>query len=289
MVNVYRPQSLSEALEIIAFTECTVFAGGTDLMVKKKQWTGLMPAFEKPVLFISELKELREIRIEDEFLYIGSACTFSGLLDSLLIPESYKQVFMEIASPAVRNIATIGGNICNSSPAGDSLPLLYALDAVIIIESSCRKLEVPIQEFITGPGRNVLNSGELVTAIKLPLKSFEKVVYRKVSTRKSTALSKVSFVAMAVTKENKLHDIRIAFGAVAPTIIRSRDIEEEIIYCCSKGYLDKTEIIRDYATLIKPIDDQRSTAFYRREVCKRLLTDYIDNNLAMVLRDGEMK
>lgn len=289
MVNVYRPLNLKDALEIIAYTECTVFAGGTDLMVKKKQCPGVMPAFEKPVMFISELEELKDIRVEKKFLHIGAACTFARLLESQHIPQAYKQVFMQIASPAVRNIATIGGNICNSSPAGDSLPLLYALDAVILIESSCRKIEIPIEEFITGPGRNILNSGELVTAIKLPIKHFEKVVYRKISARKSNALSKVSFVAMASIRDNGLNDIRMAFGAVAPTVIRSRDIEEAIIYSCSLGNLDVSEIISYYSALIKPIDDQRSTAFYRRAVCKRLLTDFMDNCAAMVLRDGAIK
>lgn len=276
MVNVY-PKSLEEALEAIIFTDYIVFAGGTDLMVKKKQWAGLLPAFDKPVMFISELNELKQIRMKEGFLYIGAACTFSNLIGSPLIPELYKQVFMQIASPAVRNIATIGGNICNSSPAGDSLPLLYALDAELIIKSSCRRVEMPIEEFITGPGRNIITSSELVTEIKLPTLAFEKAVYKKVGTRKSTALSKVSFVALANMENEIISDIRIAFGSVAPTVVRSRDIEEEIMAMSSQGNLDVNQIIRDYGTLIKPIDDQRSTAFYRKEVCKRLLKDFIKN------------
>jgi CO/xanthine dehydrogenase FAD-binding subunit len=289
MVDAYRPKTLKDALEAIIYTEHIVFAGGTDLMVKKKQWASLMPAFDKPVLFIADLDELKQITVAGGYLTIGAACTFSSLIDSPLIPALYKQVFMQIASPAVRNIATLGGNICNSSPAGDSLPLLYALDATIIIENSCRKIEIPIADFIIGPGRNRLNSSELVTAIKLPVIDFDKAVYKKVSARRSTALSKVSFVAMAKLGDNKLDDIRISFGSVAPTVVRSRDVEEAIIYNCSNGSFDKTEIISYYATLIKPIDDQRSTAFYRRTVCKRLLVDFMDVHLGGVLRAGEFK
>lgn len=276
MVNAYKPKSLIEALEAMAFTEHIVFAGGTDLMVKRKQWAGLLPSFDKPVIFISDLNELKQIRSEDESLYIGAACTFASLIDSSMIPDFYKEVFMQIASPAVRNMATIGGNICNSSPAGDSLTLLYALDAALIIESSCRRTEKPIADFITGPGRNTLTSSELVTAIKLPIQIFEKTCYKKVSPRKSNALSKVSFVALANMEKDVYKDIRIAFGSVGPTVIRSLDIEEEIITMSSQGILDSCQVIKDYATLIKPIDDQRSTAFYRKEVCKRLLADFME-------------
>lgn len=284
MVITYRPKSLIEALESIVFNEYTVFAGGTDLMVKRKQWAGLMPTFDKPVMFISDLDELKQITIKDGFLFIGAACTFSGLIESPLIPEFYKQVFMQIASPAVRNSATIGGNICNSSPAGDSLPLLYALGADLIIESSCRRVEVPIADFIIGPGRNILTSSELVTGIKLPIQDFEKTCYKKVSPRKSNSLSKVSFVAMANIENDVYKDIRIAFGSVAPTVVRSLDIEEEIIAMSSQRNLDIGQIVRDYATLIRPIDDQRSTAFYRKEVCSRLLADFINSNATSSLR-----
>jgi xanthine dehydrogenase FAD-binding subunit len=280
MVITYRPKSLIDALEAIAFTEYTVFAGGTDLMVKKKQWAGLLPVFDKPVMFISDLDELKQISIESGFIYIGAACTFSSLIESPLIPEFYKQVFVQIASPAVRNSATIGGNVCNSSPAGDSLPLLYALDAELVIESSCRRVEIPIVDFITGPGRNILTSSELVTAIKLPIKDFEKTYYKKVSPRKSNSLSKVSFVAMANIENDVYKDIRIAFGSVAPTVVRSIDIEMEIINMSSQFTLDISQIIKDYESLIKPIDDQRSTAFYRKQVCKRLLEDFLSNNAA---------
>jgi CO/xanthine dehydrogenase FAD-binding subunit len=280
MVITYRPKSLMEALEAIEFTDYTVFAGGTDLMVKRKQLAGLLPSFDKPVMFISDLAELKQVAIKDGFLYIGAACTFADIIENSLIPEFYKEVFMQIASPAIRNSATIGGNICNSSPAADSLPLLYALDAALVIENSCRRAELPISEFITGPGRNILTSSELVTAVKLPIQSFEKACYKKVSSRRSNALSKISFVAMANIENDVYKDIRIAFGSVAPTVIRSLDIEEDIITMSSQHALDINQIARDYATLIKPIDDQRSTAFYRKEVCNRLLRDFLGNHTA---------
>jgi xanthine dehydrogenase FAD-binding subunit len=279
MVASYKPKTLQEALEILEFEDCTVFAGGTDLMVKKKQWAGLEPSFDKPVMFISEIKELTALYRDDKYIFIGAACTLSLLIDSEIIPSFYKDVFVEMASPSIRSTATLGGNICNASPAADSLPLLYALDAILLIENSCRKMEVPIDEFITGPGRNILKTGELITAIKIPIKEFTVAAYRKVGARKSTALSKLSFVGLANIDHEGLHDIRLSFGAVAPTLVRNRGIEEEIVSMYSSGFIDMYEINKYYGVLIKPIDDQRSTAEYRKSVCLRLLADFIKNIL----------
>jgi xanthine dehydrogenase FAD-binding subunit len=279
MVASYKPKTLQEALEILEFEDCTVFAGGTDLMVKKKQWAGLEPSFDKPVMFISEIKELTALYRDDKYIFIGAACTLSLLIDSEIIPSFYKDVFVEMASPSIRSTATLGGNICNASPAADSLLLLYALDAILLIENSCRKMEVPIDEFITGPGRNILKTGELITAIKIPIKEFAFAAYRKVGARKSTALSKLSFVGLANIDHEGLQDIRLAFGAVAPAVVRNRGIEEEIVSMYSSGFIDMYEINKYYGVLIKPIDDQRSTAEYRKSVCLRLLADFIKNIL----------
>lgn len=279
MVEVYKPKALKEALEILEFKDCTVFAGGTDLMVKKKQWAGLSPSFDKPVMFISEIPELTKLYQDEGFITIGAACTLSQLIESELIPGFYKDVLVEMASPSIRNTATIGGNICNASPAADSLPLLYALDAVLLIENSCRKIEVPIEDFILGPGQNILHTGDLITAIRIPKRDFTIVEYRKVGARKSTALSKLSFIGLAHMDKGKLQHIRLAFGAVAPTVVRNRDIEKEILSMHLAGFLDMQEISNYYSILIKPIDDQRSTASYRRTVCLKLLENFIKNKL----------
>lgn len=279
MVDTYKPKSLKEAVDILSYIDCIVFAGGTDLMVKKKQWSGLAPCFEKPVMFISEIKELKDIHIDGDCLVIGAACTLSELINNGLIPDYFKTVLKQMASPAIRNTATIGGNICNASPAADCLPLLYAMDASLEILSSCRKSNVPISEFILGPGKTALWSDELLTAVRVPLRDFNTVMHKKVGTRKATALSKVSFIGMADMNQDGLQDVRIAFGSVATTVVRSRDIEEELIGMISSGNIDIEEILGDYNIFIKPITDQRSTAFYRKEICKRLLMNFIFDSL----------
>ena len=289
MVRAYKPDSLREALEIVSREKCIILAGGTDLMVKKKHWPIMENEFDKIVLFLSDLKELKEIRKEkgsdkernndEDILNIGATCTCSQIIESKLVPDFLKGVFLNMASPAIRNIATIGGNICNSSPAGDSLPMLYAMDALLILENLDGNREIHIEDFITGPGKNVMRRDEILTQIKIPLKNFDVKVYKKVGTRRAVALSKLSFIGLSDTKESKLTDIRIAFGAVGPTVVRSRDAENEIIKMCAQSMLDIKKIRIIYEGLIKPIDDQRSTAFYRSEVCLRLIEDFLLNKV----------
>jgi xanthine dehydrogenase FAD-binding subunit len=275
VVEALKPLSLKDALEAAARQNSIIFAGGTDLMVKKKRWTGLEPDFNKPVILISELPELRGVRKEAGYLLIGAACTCSQIMENKLAPQLIKQIFSELASPAIRNTATIGGNICNASPAGDSLPILYALDAILCLESFSVKREVSIQEFIIGPGKTVLRDNEILTCIKVPIKEFQMESYKKIGTRKSTALSKVSFTGLAEISEGKLKDIRLAFGASAPTVVRNRRAEEEIIKMFGRGSVEFKNARDIYGKLLKPIDDQRSTRFYRKEVCLRLLGNFL--------------
>lgn len=246
-------------------------------MVKKKNWAGVEPVFDKPVVFIGGLKEISEIKAENGILSIGGACTLSAIAGSALIPEFMKPVFLNMASPAIRNIATLGGNICNSSPAGDSLPLLYALDAYLVLQKSGARREVPVKDFITGPGRNTAGQDEILTEVRIPIEEFGIYEYRKVGTRKSTALSKVSFMGIAKVREGVISDIRLAFGAVGPTVVRDRNMEKEVIHMSLNGMVDIPKIKSMYESIIKPIDDQRSTEKYRRETALRLLEDFIVN------------
>lgn len=265
MVKAYRPENLKEALKIISEEECTIFAGGTDLMVKHRQWSGLVPGFEKPVVFIGGLKELKGISKNQGYISIGSAATCFDILSSPILPAYIREPALSMASPAIRNAATIGGNICNSSPAGDMLPVLYALDAVLVLESRSEVREVSIQDFIEGPGRNIIKKQELLREIKVPDKAFDIYLIKKVGTRKANALSKLSFAGLAQLKGCSISDIRMAFGAVGPTVIRDTGIENKIAN--SWDYTEAEGEAELYRNVIKPIDDQRSTAFYRMEVC----------------------
>ncbi|WMJ79755.1 FAD binding domain-containing protein [Clostridium sp. MB40-C1] len=277
MVKGYRPSNLKEALELLNKEECILLSGGTDLMVKRKRCSGVEPLFDKPVVFIKDLLELKNITFKNNILTIGAACTCSQIANNDLVPEYIKEVVLCMASPGIRNMATIGGNICNSSPVGDTLPALYALETVLVLESLSEKREIPISEFIVGPGKNIIRKDEILKEIKINIKDFNKVLHRKVGTRKSIALAKLSFMGLAKVENGKIEDIRLAFGAVGPTIINSKKIENEIIKKGTIGKEDIEEIKTKYGEIIKPIDDQRSKANYRKGICLNLLGYYLED------------
>ncbi len=267
----YRPHDLHEALRIRAETGAIPLAGGTDLMVAGRRRAGISPRFNKPVIFIGGLGELRFIRRDQDTLRIGSTATFSDLLADAAVPGIFKTVFSEIASPAVRNRATIGGNICNASPAGDTLPLLYALDASLVIEKMDGERLLPVDKFIRGPGETVLQKEELLTEIQLPFADLNLFYYRKIGTRRGYSCSKVSFFGGARIADGRLEDVRIALGSVAPIVVRSKEAEMRIK---NNNNLELESLVPDavvsYEKIIDPIDDQRSTACYRKNVTLRL-------------------
>jgi CO/xanthine dehydrogenase FAD-binding subunit len=272
MVNVYRPLNLMDALTIRISEHVHVLAGGTDFMVKRRR---LSPD-DRPVLCISQLKELRQIVRNRDELCIGAACTLSELLMSPLLPDYLKRPISEMASPAIRNIATIGGNLCNASPAGDALPMLYALDAVLYLQSVAGQEVVAVQDFILAPGKTQLGDEQLLTEIRIPLLRDWHCTYRKVGTRCANSLSKLSFYAIADRSAQCLRDIRIAFGAVAPTVVRCREAEQAILYGIHLPTVDYLQQITAYYDgLLKPIDDVRSSHTYRRAVSLRLLKQYL--------------
>lgn len=277
MVNCLVPSTLKEALEFIKNEDAYIFAGGTDLMVKKKNWSGVVPKFDKSVVFVNKLKELREIKLEEDYLMIGSACTFNELAESDKVPAYLKEVSLNIASPAIRNIATIGGNICNASPAADILPPLYAVRAEVVLESIDGSRRLPIEKFILGPGKTAMGQEEILREVVVPVKKYSSYFYKKVGTRKSTALSKLSFFGLINMQGDTIEHIGIAIGAVAPTVVVSRELESSIKGLNIKKLANiKNSVLEGYSKLIKPIDDQRSTAEYRKQVAVNLLEDFLN-------------
>lgn len=276
MVDSYRPKDLKEALQIRAQYGSTPLAGGTDLMVRYQSWTGTVPLFTNSIMFVGHLKEINFVKKEDSILVIGGTATLTSVLNHPDTPVVLKEAVLSIAAPALRNNATLSGNICNASPAGDSICALYALDAVIVMEKSGSSREVPIEKFITGPGRTVLASDELVTAVKVPLKSSSVIDFTKVGTRRANALSKLSFTGIADYKNSRIDSIAIAFGAVGPTVIRSVELEKKLIGLSGRDIKSIiSSVLEDYSTVIVPIDDQRSSAEYRKKVALNLLEKYL--------------
>ncbi|MGO4886171.1 FAD binding domain-containing protein [Anaerobacillus sp. MEB173] len=274
----FRFERLDQTLTQLNNEDCMIIAGGTDVMVLHKNYRGLPARIGKPVVFIDHLNELKQVYIQGHDLHIGACCTYSELLENRFIPDTLKRAIKTIAAPAIRNRGTLGGNICNASPAGDTLPLLYVYNAQLLLRSVNGQRLVDISEFIQGPRRVQRLANELLVEIILPdvLDEGSRIIFEKIGNRNADAIAKVSFAGSLRLKKDRIVDARFAFGAVGPTIVRSSAIEQKLI---GKSFpLDQKvmeEIIADFDSIIKPIDDQRSTAAYRKTVALNLLRYFL--------------
>ncbi|WNR45779.1 FAD binding domain-containing protein [Paenibacillus roseipurpureus] len=275
----YRYKRLEETLSRLSKEECQIIAGGTDVMVQHKSPRGTPAKFDKPIVFIDQLKELKQVYKMNHDIHIGACCTYSEMMKHPLIPGILKKAIKEIAAPAIRNRGTIGGNICNASPAGDTLPLLYIYNAKVRLVSAKGERMIEIQDFIQGPRKvNRLND-EIVREIILPEvhEDLTHFVFEKVANRRADAIAKISFAGLLRRDEGRISDARFAFGAVGPTIVRSMDIEKKLLsaaFPLDNKFIDG--IVADFECLLKPIDDGRSTAVYRKTVALHLLRHFLE-------------
>lgn len=276
----FRPASLSEALNIRKNDDVMVYCGGSDVMIKYRSWSGTPAQFPKDVLYIGHLKELKSVDVSDFKITIGATVSYAQFLQDERIPTECKKPVEQIGSVAIRNIGTFAGNICNASPAGDTLPMLYALNAKVIVTSTVGKREIAIENFITGPGSTCLKNDEILTHIIIPNKTFSHTFYYKVGTRKANAISKVSVFAVADVVEHRVADIRIAVGSCGPTVIRLREAEEKIINSnISDLELMIKSLLAMYDDRIVAIDDVRSTKVYRSKVALNLIETFLVKEL----------
>lgn len=277
MVTGFYPKTVKEALALKKkYPNALLVAGGSDVMTGKKK--------AERVIFLNQIQKIKSVVLEDTILRIGAGNTYHELLKKPEVPELLKKTIRNIASPAVRNVGTMTGNICNASPAGDTLPVLYALDAKVVKASMdetgyVKEEKVPIESFILGIRKVDLKPEEMVVAVELEKENFEsmtRVYYQKVGARQAEAISKLSFAALLKTDQDVITDIRIAFGSVGITVVRKKELEERIKGLSVAQLLEKKEeIVKWYEEILHPIDDQRSTAAYRKKVCLNLLDDFL--------------
>lgn len=279
-ITSYRFMSLEETISQLSREDCQIIAGGTDVMVQHKSPRGSPAKFVKPIVFIDHLKELKQVYMMNHDIHIGACCSFSDMMEHPLIPKILKKAIKEIAAPAIRNRGTIGGNICNASPAGDTLPLLYIYNAKIRLRSSKGERVAEIRDFIQGPRKVSRLKDEIVTEIILPEVQEDSTyfVFEKVANRRADAIAKISFAGSMRWDEGRICDARFAFGAVGPTIVRSMDIEKKLLgeaFPLDNELIDG--VVADFESILKPIDDQRSTAVYRKTVALNLLRHFLEN------------
>ena len=245
-------------------------AGGTDLMV---QVTGEIGAPPERVLDLWALDELRGIRLEGDELVIGALTTYTEIRRSPIVAEfvpSLAECAATIGAAQIQNRGTIGGNVVNASPAGDTLPVLLAAGARIVLGSAAGERVVAADAFWTGYRATARRDDELVTAVHIPIVPGREIRFRKVGTRRAQAISKVVMALVWTPDADRWTDVRLALGSVAATPIRVPRTES--VLEGAPPHRDVADAAAEaLAAEITPIDDVRSTAEYRRAVAARVL------------------
>ena len=236
-------------------------AGGTDLYV------GLHFGTERGTRFLDlqGLAGLRGIRARGERLSIGALTTYAEILRSPLVARRLPilaAAAREVGSPQIQSRGTLGGNVANASPAGDTLPVLAVAEAIVVLRSVDGERRVPFADFYTGYRQSVRRPDELLVSFEVPPVGGRQW-FRKVGTRAAQAISKVVMAAVRAERP------RIALGSVAPTVVRAPLTEACL---ADGGSIESAQAV--LADEIRPIDDLRSTAAYRRRVAANLLGQF---------------
>jgi CO/xanthine dehydrogenase FAD-binding subunit len=258
-------KSVNEACAVLAENPATtVLAGGTDLMVQANRGMKSMDS----VLDLSRVPELKEWTLEDSEIVLGAGISYTDLAKPQIatVVPALAQAARTVGSPQIRNAGTLGGNLATASPAGDTIPVLVAMDAVLQLKSSSGNREVAITDFITGVKTNALQAGEIIQSITMPVFQGPQE-FLKVGTRNAMVISVVSLALVTDYLGKKL---RVGVGSVSPVPFRATAAEEFISqeFDWETNSSLSEEVIKEFSDMVadstKPIDDHRGTADYRK-------------------------
>jgi xanthine dehydrogenase small subunit len=272
MTSYLRPRTLEEAVVArAAYPDWMVLAGGTDLMVN---------ANHKPtptgILDLWRLAGLGFIRVEADAIVIGAGTTWHEVERHPAIRERLRPLALaakEIGALQIQARGTLGGNVGTSSPVGDSLPVLLALDATIEVASVRGRRSIPYHAYCTGYRKTQLAADELIVAAHVPLPSATtRTTWRKVGTRRAQSISKVMGAAAITLDGDVVTSARVALGAVADRPMRITAVEDAVKGLALAKAADAARMA--LRTAIHPIDDVRSTALYRRDVAENLVARF---------------
>jgi CO/xanthine dehydrogenase FAD-binding subunit len=273
-----RPRSVDEAVAArAAHPDWMVLAGGTDLMVN---------ANHKPtpagILDLWRLPGLGGITATDTHVTIGAGTTWLEVERHPALIERWAplaQAAREIGALQIQARGTLGGNVGTSSPVGDSLPVLLALDAELELASPRGRRRVPYREYCTGYRKTQLAADELIVAAILPaIRAGTRTTWRKVGTRRAQSISKVLGAAAIELDGGVVRSARVALGAVADRPIRIAAVESAVVGLTPEKAAEAARAALRAA--IKPIDDVRSTATYRHEVAENLVARFFSGILS---------
>ncbi len=267
-MSVYTPRTIDEAVDLLAtHPDAMLLSGGTDFMVEVN-FNHRKPTDVVSTKAINELK-VWNVDHSSQTVFIGAGVTYSTIESTEIakVVPALAEASRTVGSPQIRAAGTLGGNLGTCSPAGDTLPVLAALEAKIVIASAGSHREVAFADFMVGPKRNSLQSGEMVVGVSLPIvRGWQG--YAKVGVRNAMV---ISIASACLVRDDADDSVKVALGSVGPTIIRAHDAEA--------WWKDQTaprsaEMFAEFgarcALEAKPITDHRSTADYRRHAVKVL-------------------
>lgn len=277
MVEKYIVSSKKEALEVLSKHDCYILAGGSDLMVMKKNTAGELPKFDKDVLYLSHVDELKGIYKDKDGVHVKAMTTLDEVEHNKEVPSLLRKAISQVASTNIRHFATLVGNLANASPAGDTIVVDILLGAKVKLESVHGERIVDAENFVLGVRKIDRKPDELITEIIFPEVKYTGDMWYKVGSRKADSISKVMVAGFYEITGKSLTKFALSFGSVSVKAVRSHEIENEIIGLEIKELeARRDEFVEKYGKFVTPIDDQRSNANYRRQVAKNIVAEFLD-------------
>ena len=281
----YRPENINDAITTLSKGELTIAAGCTDLFPKTQE-----DSLGRNILDISAIKSLKSITIEKEFRRIGSGVTWTDLENEEL-PNCYemlKECSLQVGSRQIQNLGTIGGNLCNASPAADGVPCLLSLDASVELISTNGKRILKLDDFIKGSRNTELKKNEILSAILIPEKAERgHSSFVKLGARKYLVIS-IAMVACKINLDGDIiSDIAISIGSCSAVARRLGELENTLIGKNVNSDLTQDIYNFDYKNHISPINDIRGTDAYRLEVAKVLVKNSIIDTINKFKKKGQ--
>ena len=270
----YRPDKINDALDCLSREKLTIAAGCTDLLPSTQK-----DNLGNNILDISGIKSLSKISFENGFRRIGSGVTWTDLVENNDLPKCYdmlKECSLQIGSRQIQNLGTIGGNLCNASPAADGVPCLLSLDASIELLSINGKRILKLEDFIKGSRKTELHNNEILSAILIP-KEAERGCssFLKLGARKYLVIS-IAMIACKINLEKDIiSEIAISIGSCSAVAKRIKSLEKILLGKSIMDDLETTILNFNYKNYLSPINDIRGTNSYRLQVSKVLVKNSI--------------
>ena len=270
----YRPDKINEALDSLSREKLTIAAGCTDLLPSTQQ-----DNLGDNILDISGIKSLRNIDFENGFRRIGSGVTWTDIVENNNLPNCYdmlKECSLQIGSQQIQNLGTIGGNLCNASPAADGVPCLLSLDASIELLSVNGKRVLKLEDFIKGSRKTELQNNEILSAILIPKEAeIGRSSFLKLGARKYLVISIAMIACKLNLEKDIISDIAISVGSCSAVAKRIKSLENLLIGKSIKDELTTIILNYNYENYLSPINDIRGTNTYRLKASKVLVKDTI--------------